>query len=136
MIVCANCGQMNEVAASNCIRCGSTIFNLPSQSGGVVPAKPDPPLFVHQQPEPPRFDIFNPPVAPPVPMAASPGMGFVTGCCPFCATTYPPIVQRQVSTGGWVTFAVLFIFCLPLFWIGLLMKESRLICSVCRRQLA
>lgn len=135
MIVCANCGQMNEVAANHCIRCGSTIFNLPSHAGGVVPAKPEPPLFVHQQ-SPPQFDAFNPQVLPPVPMAASPAMGFVAGCCPFCATTYPPLVQRQISTGGWVTFAVLFIFCLPLFWIGLLMKENRVICSVCRRQLA
>lgn len=134
MIVCANCGQMNEAAAKNCIRCGSTIFNLPSHAGGVVPAPPEPPLFIHQQE--PRFDAFNPPVAPPVPIAVAPAMGFVAGCCPFCATTYPPMVQRRISTGGWVTFAVLFLFCFPLFWIGLLMKENRLVCSACLRRLA
>jgi hypothetical protein len=127
---------MNEAAAKNCIRCGSTIFNLPSHAGGVVPTTPEPPLFLHQQPEPPRFDAFNPPVAPLMPVAAPPSMGFVAGCCPFCATTYPPILQRQTSTGGWVTFAVLLVTCLPLFWVGLLMKENRLICSVCRRRLA
>lgn len=37
----------------------------------------------------------------------------------------------KISTAGWVTFWLLMIFCFPLFWIGLLMKERRLMCRNC-----
>lgn len=45
---------------------------------------------------------------------------------------YAMIVQR-VSVAGWIVFSVLLLFlCLPLFWIGLLMKDNKSQCPNCR----
>jgi hypothetical protein len=51
--------------------------------------------------------------------------------CPFCRTTARPIVRQQVSTGGWVLLVVLLICCLPLFWVGLFVKEDFRACGRC-----
>lgn len=51
--------------------------------------------------------------------------------CPYCNTTYPPVNNRRISRGGWVTFAVLAGLFFPLCWIGLLMQENYLRCSYC-----
>ncbi len=55
--------------------------------------------------------------------------------CPFCQTESPPLVRQRISTAGWVTFVVLLLFCLPLFWIGLLIKEDYRVCSGCGMKL-
>ena len=55
--------------------------------------------------------------------------------CPFCGTNETPTVSRRISTGGWITFAVLLIMCFPLFWIGLLIKEDFSTCYDCRAPL-
>jgi hypothetical protein len=51
--------------------------------------------------------------------------------CPFCQATSPPVRAQRISTGGWITFAVLLVVCFPLFWIGLLIKEDYTSCSAC-----
>jgi len=51
--------------------------------------------------------------------------------CPYCSSQYLPTVIRKISTGGWVTFALLLVFFFPLFWIGLLMKEDQRYCPSC-----
>lgn len=51
--------------------------------------------------------------------------------CPFCRSNARPIVKSKVSTGGWVLFVVLLLFCFPLCLIGLLVKEDYRICSSC-----
>ena len=51
--------------------------------------------------------------------------------CPYCGSTEAPVVRSKISTAGWVTFAVLLLVCLPLFWIGLLMKEDYRECHEC-----
>lgn len=51
--------------------------------------------------------------------------------CPRCGTNNLPIVTRQISTAGWITFGVLLVFTFIFFWIGLLMKEDVRVCSVC-----
>jgi hypothetical protein len=51
--------------------------------------------------------------------------------CPYCQHEGPPRIEKQISTAGWVVFVVLLIFCLPLFWIGLLIKEDKRICAGC-----
>ena len=56
--------------------------------------------------------------------------------CPSCGTNYLPIIQRRVSTAGWITFALLLVFTLVFFWIGLLIKEDVSICPVCKRQVS
>ena len=58
------------------------------------------------------------------------GIGGAT--CPMCrqGTEYIPV--QQISTAGWVVFAILLaIVCWPLCWIGLLMKETKLKCARC-----
>ena len=52
--------------------------------------------------------------------------------CPHCGTNYLPILERRISTAGWITFALLLVFTFIFFWIGLLIKEDVPICPVCR----
>ena len=51
--------------------------------------------------------------------------------CPRCARQNFPVIKQQVSTAGWITFAVLLVTIFPLFWIGLLIKEDAYVCPVC-----
>ena len=55
--------------------------------------------------------------------------------CPFCGTDDPPLTSKQISAAGWITFAVMMVFCFPLFWIGLLMNEEKHRCRDCGRTL-
>ena len=51
--------------------------------------------------------------------------------CPMCASRRLPKVTREISTEGWVIFAVLLTFCFPLFWIGLMIKKNVEMCPDC-----
>jgi|HubBroStandDraft_1064217.scaffolds.fasta_scaffold260963_1 hypothetical protein len=64
-----------------------------------------------------------------VPVAAAPMAPF---CCRSCGYSGHAMVTQKVSAGGWVVFVLLLLFCFPLFWIGLLMKENRSQCPSCR----
>jgi lipopolysaccharide-induced tumor necrosis factor-alpha factor len=55
--------------------------------------------------------------------------------CPYCGTGEPPYVSTTISSEGWVVFALLLIFCFPLFWIGLLITEQRRHCADCGARL-
>jgi transposase-like protein len=72
----------------------------------------------------------SPRVPPPPPHQELPGFR-----CPFCKTTRKPQVREQISLAGWIVFAVLMFACLPLFWIGLLMKENVHYCGDCGMKL-
>jgi len=52
--------------------------------------------------------------------------------CPKCGTSYLPVLERRVSTAGWIVFSALLVFTVIFFWIGLLMKEDVAVCPVCR----
>jgi DNA-directed RNA polymerase subunit RPC12/RpoP len=52
--------------------------------------------------------------------------------CPRCGSSYLPVIDRRVSTAGWIVFSCLLVFTVIFFWIGLLMKEDAAICPVCR----
>lgn len=82
-----------------------------------------PPSHGHQQ------QGYGPPPGYPPQGYAAPPVGVWT--CPFCRATTAPRHVSKVSTGGWVVFVLLLIFCLPICWIGLLMKDSGLQCSSC-----
>lgn len=56
--------------------------------------------------------------------------------CPNCGTTSLPIIERRISTAGWIVFSLLLVFTFIFFWIGLLMKENVSICPVCRAKLS
>ncbi len=54
--------------------------------------------------------------------------------CPVCSHQGPPIVTQQVSTGGWIVFAVLLVTCFPLCWIPFVvdgLKEEVRRCGAC-----
>ena len=51
--------------------------------------------------------------------------------CPRCTRQNFPVIKQQVSTAGWITFAILLVTIFPLFWIGLLIKEDAYVCPVC-----
>jgi len=51
--------------------------------------------------------------------------------CPRCGSTARPYSSTVISDGGWIVFAVMMLVCFPLFWIGLLMTETRTVCSRC-----
>jgi hypothetical protein len=81
------------------------------------------------------YDPYGPPPPPqmqmmaPVPPAQM-GYGYA---CPFCMYQGPAMTKQRISTAGWIVFAVMIIVCLPLFWIGLLMKETVPSCPQCLR---
>jgi hypothetical protein len=54
--------------------------------------------------------------------------------CRYCGTNYLPVMERRISTAGWITFSLLLVFTIVFFWIGLLIKEDVPICPVCRQR--
>ena len=71
---------------------------------------------------------------PPQPYAIVPAgqVGLVPWRCMSCGYTGQAMIVQKISQAGWITFAVLLATCLPLFWIGLLIKEPRCQCPNCR----
>ena len=55
--------------------------------------------------------------------------------CPKCGSSYFPVIDRRISTAGWIVFSVLLVTTIIFFWIGLLMKEDVTICPACRSKL-
>jgi hypothetical protein len=51
--------------------------------------------------------------------------------CLYCETDELPIKRTRVAPGGWVVLVILLLFCLPLFWVGLLIKEEYRECYEC-----
>ncbi len=54
--------------------------------------------------------------------------------CPYCRSTAPPIISKNLSGGGWALFAILILFCLPLCWLPFVIegcKELRRNCASC-----
>jgi len=56
--------------------------------------------------------------------------------CPNCGTNYLPVMDRRISTAGWITFSLLLVFTIVFFWIGLLMKEDVPVCPICRSRVS
>lgn len=51
--------------------------------------------------------------------------------CNRCGYVGTPTVVEQISVAGWIVFTVLLFLCLPLFWIGLLIKDRKVLCPNC-----
>jgi lipopolysaccharide-induced tumor necrosis factor-alpha factor len=54
--------------------------------------------------------------------------------CPQCGNEGEPVVSKQMSTNGWIVFAVLLLVCLPLCWIPFVVdsfKEEVRSCPSC-----
>ena len=55
--------------------------------------------------------------------------------CPACGSETEGLQKTCISKAGWITFGVMLVFCLPLCWIGLLMKEEYRVCAACGKKL-
>ncbi len=55
--------------------------------------------------------------------------------CPFCKASTPPIIKNQISQTGWMVFVLLLIFCFPLCWIGLFIRDDYRVCLSCGMKL-
>ena len=158
MIKCQNCGNLNGAESHFCRFCG-TKFNPVQPTPRPVPAQP-PPTYDYAPPRPyawktDEFTTQNEArktvggTAPIESLGSTSQFGnnqprplVYAGQqdlnqpyqCPHCGSRYLPRIERRISTGGWVTFAILLVAFFPLFWIGLLIKEDYKICPACQYQ--
>jgi hypothetical protein len=144
MVTCQNCGHTNADDTNFCRFCGTKIH---------VPAAQRSPNYNYAPPRPyawktdefqtqaePRPHADAQPPATVQHQTAAPGYyqyaaADVSYRCPRCGTSYLPVMERRVSTAGWIVFSVLLVFTLIFFWIGLLMKEEVAVCPVCKMRL-
>jgi DNA-directed RNA polymerase subunit RPC12/RpoP len=148
MIKCQNCGHANADDVNFCRFCGTKITLPPMPQQQAAPrydvAPPRPYAWktdeFQTQTEPRKDSDAIAPVdfqSQYQAAVAFPQYGALAGNyhCPRCGTAYLPIIERRVSTAGWIVFSVLLVFTLIFFWIGLLMKEDVAVCPVCRARL-
>ncbi len=85
--------------------------------------------------QPRTTPLLETPVAPQAGALAYTGPKDLSGNyrCPFCGTHFLPVIERRISTAGWIVFGTLLIFTLFFFWIGLLLKEDVPVCPICKR---
>jgi RNA polymerase subunit RPABC4/transcription elongation factor Spt4 len=150
VMLCQNCGQQNENGANFCRFCGTKFAqqqpvsnNQPDYSGQRQPYSWKTDEFQVAQNEARRTMQFSPQQIPqvrqlpqqpsPQPLTYQPPQPLMNPNyrCMRCGTNHPPVIQRQISTAGWIVFAVLLATTGVLFWIGLLIKEDAMICPVC-----
>ena len=82
---------------------------------------------------PPQVVVVQPPPPPPeLPARRSRRRGFE---CPYCGCDSSPARRSQISTAGWMVFVMMILFCLPLFWVGLLITEEYRVCRDCGARL-
>lgn len=156
MIHCQNCGQTNSPASNFCRSCGVRFAAPPvpqydnnNNYGNSYENSPPRPYAwktdeYQTQNEPRKAKTINQvqplatPFTPPVnPNAQTLVYQRPTGVmhnyhCPRCGANALPVIERRVSTAGWIVFALLLIFTWIFFWIGLLLKEEVRVCPVCR----
>lgn len=153
MIQCTQCGQGNADQTQFCRFCGNRLVaeqafpQQEQQDNRYAPPRPYAWKTDEYQTQSdrrirnaPGTQPLNPggfPASTAQPLAYA-GPQYMVGNyhCPNCGTTALPIIERRISTAGWITFALLLVFTLIFFWIGLLMKENVTICPVCRATLS
>ena len=104
---CTKCGAPLAMGSTFCASCGTSF-----------------------QPQAAPYGYAQPPQ--PYAIVQSSPMGMVPWRCMSCGYTGQAMMVQKISQAGWITFAVLLATCLPLFWIGLLIKEPRCQCPNCR----
>lgn len=150
MIHCQNCGQTNSPESNFCRSCGNRFTNQPNPAQNNYEYSPPRPYswktdeFQAPRPNAQKTEQKTqvPPLANQIPpinqnfpqhlIYQQPGQLNANYHCPRCGSQYLPVVERRVSTAGWIVFSVLLIFTLFFFWIGLLIKEEVRVCPVCR----
>lgn len=155
MIQCQKCGQINAAGSNYCRACGNNFAVQPTTGASnyeyaerqpyswktdeFQPVKPEAPRPVEQinrvEPLGDRTFNGNANFAPPL-ASNRPHYLAQNYRCPRCGSGALPVVERKVSTAGWIVFSVLLIFTWIFFWIGLLMKEEVRVCPACRAKIA
>lgn len=151
MATCSKCNKTNEQGANFCRFCGARF--VAEQNYAVPQMEP----FDHSAPKPYSWktDEFatqsearqtsatlgTSPIFNQYPQQQNQAVAYrpvaMVGQnyrCPACMSTYLPRLEKKISTGGWITFALLLVFFFPLFWIGLLMKEEMQVCPTCNNR--
>ena len=126
MVTCRHCGQLNDDAVHICRYCGTSLSPQPQATQQQQYTPPPPDAWAESGPLPP------PPATQPQ-YAAPPAIAGYR--CPRCGAAYLPIVEKRVSSEGWLILVLMLFFCFPLFWIGLLMKQEYRVCPVCHANL-
>lgn len=144
-VQCPNCHTQLMAPARlagrqvSCPSCATTL-TIPGMSVQAPPPAPAPPA---REPEPEEYppprrrsravrtddDEYDYEDSPRLP---GPRKGFR---CPFCGSDSAPRVRKQISQTGWVVFVLLLLFCFPLCFIGLLIKEDYRQCYECGMKL-
>ena len=148
MIHCQNCGQGNENSVNFCRFCGNRIttpqIHTQAQAETIAPRpymwKTDEFQLDKSARSTQEIKQFHPAAANSVQTQALgyPQPTFLAAGyrCPRCGSQNPPITKRQISSAGWITFAVLLVMTGILFWIGLLIKEDVKVCPVCNYKIS
>lgn len=150
MIHCQNCGQTNTAESNFCRSCGLRLTNQPKSNENKYEYSPPGPYSwktdefqvsksnaqkteqqARVQPTQNQMPMMNQNYPQPL-IHQQHGQLNANYHCPRCGSHYLPIVERRISTAGWIVFSVLLVFTFIFFWIGLLMKEEVRICPVCR----
>jgi hypothetical protein len=129
-MVCSKCGNFNESKQNFCRFCGAALTQKqtktqapPRPHSWASPSSPLHAVAGFDEPQQVQPLVHIPPPMPhPKPSAFR---------CPHCGTNAPPQINKKISTGGWIVFAAMLLFCFPLFWIGLLIKDEERVCSMC-----
>ncbi len=143
---CTNCGQANSVESKFCRFCGSRMPDPYFQPADPMNARRpyswktdefQTKAGSRQRSTVEHFPGVNPNIAPGPQAMSLNSPRDITGNyrCPNCGTHYLPIIERRISTAGWIIFSLLLVFTFIFFWIGLLMKEDVSVCPVCRIRL-
>lgn len=144
MIACHHCGQANTPDTNFCRYCGNRLSATapqPQRAQDSPPTAPRPYAWKTDEFQTTTEARRTSPVglsqaaSAPAPAPYNAAHVAQSFRCPRCATTFPPRVEKRISTGGWITFAVLIVVFFPLFWIGLLIKEEVVQCQGCNLKL-
>ena len=146
MVKCQNCGNVNSPESHYCRQCGMAFIARQADSPSYDREPPRPYSLKTDEfqtqsearrPAVPTQGLYQNPHAGPLERGnrtnqyIAPQMFPGTYRCPRCMSQLMPMIERRISTGGWITFAILLIFFFPLFWIGLLIKEDVHVCPSC-----
>lgn len=140
MIQCQNCGQGNAPESQFCRFCGTKFLvpqSIPQQNYGYQEA-PRPYSWKtdeYQTQAEARRTSGGASHAPQPLMNREPRFMSGNYRCPNCMSQFLPNIEKRISTTGWIVFAVLLVVFLPLFWIGLLIKEDVQVCPSCKVRL-
>jgi hypothetical protein len=119
-VLCPECKSNIPVPASRTSRSSDRIRNRPSDRPSRRPDDDDDDDDLDDRPSRRRSNRRRG------------GLGSV---CQYCGSDAPPIYSSQISAAGWIVLVLMLVFCWPLFWIGLLIKEDVKKCSECGARL-